>query len=167
MDDVTLIKDLRARAVKRTEIHPYEFFEEGQVYEHHWGRTISSAENSLFSTLTLNFNPLYFNREYAREHGHPSTVICPMLVFNTVFGMSVQDLSEAGGFFLGIEDLEYNQPVYPDDTLTATSEVLGKRVSGSDPFHGIVTWRTIGRNQHGDEVITFTRTNLVKKKENQ
>jgi len=165
-DDAVILDGLRARAVKMTEIHPYEDFEDGQVFEHHWGRTISGAENSVFASLTLSFNPLYFNEEYAKSHGHPSTVVCPMLAFNTVFGLSVQDLSEAGGFFLGIEDLIYHQPVYPGDTLTARSEVVGKRVSGKNPGQGIVTWNTVGANQHGDTVVSFTRTNLVNMKEN-
>ena len=86
-----------------------------------------------------------------------------MLVFNTVFGLSVQDLSEAGGMFLGIEDLTFHEPVYPGDTLTASSEVLDCRDSRSDPRHGIATWHTRGFNQRDELVIDFKRTNLVRK----
>jgi len=163
-DDASFVHELRERSVQRTEIHPYDFFEIDQTFDHHWGRTISAAENALFATITLNFNPLYFNEEYARNEGHPTTVVCPMLAFNTIFGLSVQDNSEAGGFFLGIEDLIYHQPIHSGDTLTARSTVKSKRESSSDTEHGIVTWDTVGHNQHGELVISFTRTNLVKKK---
>lgn len=143
--------------------HRYEDFHVGQEFVHHWGRTINEGDNSLFSSLTLSYNPLYFNAEFAREHGHPGTVVNPMLVFLTVFGLSVEDLSEIGGFFLGVEDLAFLQPVYPGDTLTARSTVVEMRESESRPESGIVTWHTRGFNQRGELVIDFRRTNLVAK----
>lgn len=144
--------------------HAYEDFEIGRVFRHHWGRTINDSDNSLFTTLTLSYNPLYFNAEYARANGHPGVVVNPMLVFNLVFGLSVEDLSEGGGFFLGGDDLVFHQPVYPGDTLSAQSTVTQRRDSSSDPTNGIVSWRTRGYNQKGDLVVEFTRTNLVRKR---
>ena len=67
--------------------HSFEDFKEGQVFEHHWGRTINAGDNSLFTTATLAHNPLYFNAEYARAHGHPDVVVNPMLVACTVVGV--------------------------------------------------------------------------------
>ncbi len=144
--------------------HRFEDFAVGQMFTHHWGRTVNEGDNTLFSALTLSYNPHYFNREFARAHGHPDTVVNPMLVFLTVFGLSVEDLSEAGGLFLGVEDLTFARPVYPGDTLTAESTVLDKRDSGSRPDTGIVTWQTRGHNQQGEEVIDFKRTNFVAKR---
>ena len=118
---------LRARATLWRKGTSFEEFTPGRVFVHHWGRTITQADNTIFTTLTLHYNPRYFNAEFARAEGHPDVVVCPMLVFNTVFGLSVQDLSEAGGMFLGIEDLTFYEPVYPGDTLTASSEVLDCR----------------------------------------
>ncbi|MGQ0547684.1 MAG: MaoC family dehydratase [Betaproteobacteria bacterium] len=141
----------------------FDGFSPGQVFEHHWGRTINAGDNSLFSTLTLHFNPLYFNAEFARAHGHPDTPVNPLLVLNTVLGLSVEDLSEAGGPFLGIDKLVYLAPVYPGDTLTARSTTLAVRESQSRADAGIVTWRTEGRNQRGETVIEFERSNLVRK----
>ncbi len=86
-----------------------------------------------------------------------------MLVFATVFGLSVEDLSEVGGAFLGVEDLTFRQSVYPGDTLTAASTVLDKRASSSRPDVGVVSWRTEGFNQKGERVIDFVRTNLILK----
>jgi acyl dehydratase len=142
----------------------YEDFRPGQVFRHHWGRTINEGDNSLFSSLTLSYNPLYFNAEYAKALGHGSIVVNPMLVFLTVFGLSVEDLSEAGGLFLGVEQLTFHRPVYPGETLTAASEVVEMRESQSRPNDGIVTWHTRGFNAAGDEVIDFRRTNLVAKR---
>jgi acyl dehydratase len=156
--------DFRAKAVTRPRGHWYEDFEIGREFTHHWGRTLNVCDNSYFTTVTLHFNPLYFNREYAAAHGHPSEQVNPMLVFTTVFGLSVEDLSENGAAFLGVDDLTWHQPVYPGDTLTATSIVHALRQSNKDPRQGICTWHTKGFNQRGEVVIDFKRTNLIFKR---
>jgi len=145
----------------RSRGHAFEDFEVGRVFEHHWGRTITEADTVLFSTLTLSYNPLYFNAEHARRCGHPAIVVNPMLVFTTVLGLSVEDLSEAGGPFLGVDELAFHEPVHPGDTLSARSEVVAARASESRPNTGIVTWRTEGRNQRDELVVEFRRSNLV------
>jgi acyl dehydratase len=142
----------------------FQDFTIGQRFEHHWGRTLNEGDNSLFSSLTLSYNPLYFNLEFAKEHGHAAIVVNPMLVWTTVFGLSVEDLSEAGGLFLGVEDLTFHAPVYPGDTVTARSVVTDMRESESRPESGIVTWHTEGFNQRGECIIDFKRTNLVVKR---
>lgn len=143
----------------------YEDFVVGQVFHHHWGRTINEGDNSLFTTLTLSFNPLYFNAEYARAHGYPTVVVNPMLVFLVVFGLTVEDLSEGGGLFLGVDGLKFHRPVYPGDTLTARSTVVETRPSTSRPGSGVVTWHTVGFNQRGEVVVEFRRTNLINRRE--
>jgi acyl dehydratase len=80
-----------------------------------------------------------------------------------VVGLSVEDLSEAGGAFLGMEDVTFHRPVYPGDTLTAASTVVDKRESSSRPNDGIVTWHTEAHNQRGEMVVDYRRTNLVTK----
>lgn len=142
----------------------YQDFVEGQVFEHHWGRTLTEADNALFTAATLRYTPLYFNSEYAKAHDHPGVVIDPLLVLCTLVGMSVEDLSEAGGPFLGVNKVRFHQPVYPNDTVTASSTVLDRRESSSRPQFGIVTWRTEGRNQRGEVVVSYERTNLVAKR---
>jgi len=153
---------LKARAKLRARGHRYEDFEPGQRFTHHWGRTVTAADNTLFTTLTLHYNPHYTNEAYARAHGHPTTPVNPLLVFNTVFGLSVEDLSEGGGPFLGVEELTYLKPVYPGDTLYAATEVLAKRPAGNRPGYGIVTWHTRGTNQRDELVVDFKRSNLVR-----
>ena len=141
----------------------YEAFEVGQVFEHHWGRTITDGDNALFSTAMCNWNPMHLNVEYARAHDHRDVVVNPMLVLCTVLGLSVEDLSEAGGPFLGVDNCTFHAPVYPGDTITARSAVTGKRESASRPDTGIVTWHTEARNQRGELVVDYERTNLVAK----
>ncbi len=162
--------DWRARARKLPKGNLYEDFVPGRVFNHHWGRTLNEGDNTLFTTLTLSYNPLYFNAPYARAHGHPGIVVNPMLVFLTVFGLSVEDLSEAGGLFLGVDNLTFYERVYPGATLTARSTVADKRESQSRPDAGIVTWHTEGffadGPKAGTRVIDFRRSNLVPKRGN-
>jgi acyl dehydratase len=157
-----MTEDLKSRARLVPKGNRYEDFEPGRVFEHHWGRTITESESSLFSTLTLHFNPHYFNVAYAQAHGHPGLVANPLLVFTTVFGLTVEDLSEGGGPFLGVNVLAFRQPVYPGDSLRAQSVVLDRSLSESHKGFGIVTWHTRGLNQREELVIEFKRTNLVR-----
>ncbi|MET0295415.1 MAG: MaoC family dehydratase [Phenylobacterium sp.] len=155
-------EDFRTRAKLWPKGRLYEDFVVGEVRAHHWGRTITESDTILFSTLTLSYNPHYTNRAYAQAHGHPDLVVNPLLVFNTVLGLSVEDNSEIGGPFVGVDKLTYHQPVYPGDTLTARSTTVAMRVSASNPRNGIVTWHTEGLNQRDERVIDFERSNLVR-----
>jgi acyl dehydratase len=137
------------------------------VFDHHWGRTVEQSDNLLFSLTTLQLNPLYFNAELARDNGHPGIVVSPMLVFAIVFGLSVEDLSERGGAFLGVDDLSFGKAVHVGDTLTARSTVMALRESRSDPNYGIATWLTEGFTQRGDRAIVFTRSNMVPRRDAQ
>jgi acyl dehydratase len=165
-------EDLRARARKLPKGNLYEDFTVGRVFQHHWGRTIGESDNTLFSTLTLSYNPLYFNAPYARAHGHRQPVVNPMLVFLTVFGLSVEDLSEAGGLFLGVDNLTFYGRIYPGATLIARSTVVDKRESASRPDSGIVTWHTEGflgdqlpaNEDSSRRVVDFRRSNLIPKR---
>ncbi len=148
-----------------TKGNKFEDFEQGQAFEHHWGRTITEAETALFASLALRFTPLYFNAEYAKAHGHPDMVVDPLLALCTTVGLSVEDLSEVGGPFLGVNDIQFHQPIYPGDTLNASSTVVSARESEKRPAFGIVTWRTEAHNQNGDLVLSYERTNLVAKKD--
>lgn len=143
--------------------HYFEDFEVGRIFKHHWGRTISDGDNSIFTSVTMNFNPIYFNREYARSLGFRDVVVNHMLVLNMVFGLSVEDLSERAIAHLGYEKLKFLETVYPGDTLTSQSEVLSKRET-SRPDRGVVKFRTTGFNQDGKKVIEYERPVLIRKR---
>lgn len=138
----------------------YEEFKIGELIRHHWGRTIKDYDSVLFSTMTMNYNPIYFNDEYAKKLGYKGIVVNPLLVYSTVLGLSVEDLSEKGGPFLGIDNVKFFAPVYPGDTIYAVSETLSKRTTKSRPGWGIVEWKTQGFNQNNDLVVEYTRRNL-------
>ncbi len=142
----------------------FQDFSEGQTFSHHWGRTLTAGDNAVFSTATCNWNPMHLNVEYANAHGHDDVVVNPMLVLCTVVGMSVEDLSESGGPFLGMEDVTFHRTVHPGDTITAASTVAETRESDSRPREGIVTWHTEAHNQRGELVVDYRRTNLVVKR---
>lgn len=156
--------DVRDRAVLWPKGRLFEDFHVGQRFQHHWGRTIVESDAILFANLTLAFNPLYFNRAYAREQGHPDFVVCPQLVFNVTLGLSVEDCSEIGGPFLGVYELTYHRPVYPGMTVLAASETIDIRTSESNPDNGIVTWRTTGTSAEGESLVSFRRANLVRRR---
>jgi itaconyl-CoA hydratase len=161
---VTSIDAIRSKATLRRKGTYFEDFAVGQRFDHHWGRTVTESDAIVFTTLTMNYNPIYHNVEYARSEGHPRLVVNPMLAFLTVFGLSVEDLSELGGAFLGVDNLVFHRPVYINSTLTASSTVLSVRESSKRPTEGIVAWHTEGRNKDDELVLEYDRTNLVTKK---
>ena len=134
-------------------------FEVGRVFEHHWGRTINAGDNSLFTTLTQCYNPIYFNEPYAKEQGHPGIVVAPLLVFNTIVGLSVEDLS-LGGPFVGINDCVFHKDVYVGIPLRQSLK-LSINVFPAASRLGCRDLENTGFNQHGEEVISYTRSNLL------
>ncbi len=142
----------------------FEDFEPGRVFEHHWGRTLLASDNVIFCSDTMQYNPLYFNVEYARSLGYREIPIHPLFVMNVAGGMSVEDMSEGkgkGGIFLGIDDVRIIQACYPGDTITSSSKILERYLKTDQPGWGVVTWRTRAVNQHGEPVIEFDKSNLV------
>lgn len=154
------IEELRQHATKAQRNY-YGDFLPGERFDHRWGRTLTETDNVLFTTLTLSYNPLYFDSAFAASQGHPSVVLHPMLVFLTAFGLSVEDLSEVGGLLLGVDEVKFLRHSYSGDTLRARSVVVDTRDSRSHPDAGVVRWRTFGTNQRGEEVVEFQRTNLI------
>ena len=159
------MEDFRQRARHMAKGNQFEDFELGRLFNHHWGRTVTEGDNTLFTTLTLHYNPNYFNAAHARSSGYDGVLVNPLLVFNIVFGLSVEDLSEGGGPFLGVDAMIHHAPVYVGDTLEATSVVVEARLSQKRPEYGIVTWHTTGQNQRDKQVIEFRRTNLVRRRD--
>lgn len=141
----------------------FEDFRVGDVYEHRPGRTISEADNTWFTLLTMNQHPLHFDAAYAArtEFGRPVVNSC--LTLSIVAGMSVADVSHKAIANLGWSDIRLTAPVFVGDTIYAESEVLAKRESKSRPNQGVVTVRTTARKAEGTIFMTFERTILVPK----
>jgi acyl dehydratase len=139
----------------------YEDFRVGDVYEHRPGRTLTEADNTWFSLLTMNPHPLHSDAAFAAqsEYGRPLVNSC--LTLAVVTGMSVEDFSYKAVANLGWDKVKLAAPVFAGDTIYAESEVIGKRESESRPHHGIVTVRTTGRKADGTVFMTFERSALL------
>jgi itaconyl-CoA hydratase len=144
----------------------FEDFEVGATYEHRPGRTLSEADNTWFTLLTMNTHPIHFDAEYAKHSEYGRPVVVSTLTLAVLVGMSVSDISQKAIANLGWERIKLPKPVFAGDTLYAESMVLDKRESESRPDQGIVTVRTIGRNQHREVVCEFERSILVMKRGN-
>ncbi len=139
----------------------FEDFEVGDVYRHPLGRTVTQNDNIWFTLLTMNTHPLHFDEEYGKASEFGRCIVASPLTVALVVGMSVTDVSQKAIANLGWKDIVMPAPVFAGDTLYAESEVLAKRDSASRPNAGIVTVRSIGRNQHGTEVCRFERSILI------
>ena len=142
----------------------FEDFEVGHIYEHRPGRTITDTDNVHFTLLTMNTHPAHFDYEFAKKTEFKKPLICSPLTVALMVGMSVSDTSQKAVANLGWDKIKMTKPMFPGDTLYAESEVLEKRESSSRPEQGIVTIKTIGKNQHDDIVCTFERTMLIWKR---
>jgi acyl dehydratase len=147
--------------LERTYGRSYEDFAVGDVYRHWPGRTISEADNTWFTLLTMNTHPLHFDAEYAARTEYGRIIVNSCLTLSIVAGMSVRDLSQNAICNLGWTDIRMPAPVYIGDTLYAESEVIGKRESASRPHAGIVTARTTARKGDGTVVMAYERAFLV------
>ena len=139
----------------------FEDFEVGATYQHRPGRTLSEADNTWFTLLTMNTHPIHFDAEYAKKSEFGRPLVVSTLTLAVLVGMSVADTSLNAVANLGWKEIKLPKPVFAGDTLYAESTVLAKRESKSRPNEGIVTIRTIGRNQHKEVVCEFERTFLV------
>ena len=158
-------------AVERSETGPkryresfgrhFEDFEVGAIYEHRPGRTISDADNTWFTLLTMNQHPLHIDAAYAANSEFGRPVVNSALTLAIVTGLSVSDISQKAVANLGWDKIRLTAPVFAGDTVYAESEVLAMRASKSRPNQGIVTVRTTGRKADGTAFMTFERTVLV------
>ena len=142
----------------------YEDFEIGDIYEHRPGRTITEADNTWFTLLTMNKHPLHFDAEYAKKSEFGKPLVNSALTLAIVAGMSVSDLSQKVIANLGWDKIRLTAPVFAGDTIYAESEILAKRESKSRPTQGIVTASTTGKKADGTVFMTYERTILVPKR---
>jgi acyl dehydratase len=142
----------------------FEEFKEEEIVEHSLSKTIFESDNNLFSLLTMNYHPVHTNVDYASKNQHGQILVVGTLVFSLVVGMTVPDISGKAIANLGYEEVRHLAPTFIGDTLYARTRVISKRESASKPDRGIVYVETIGYNQRGEDVISFRRNVLIKKK---
>ena len=143
----------------------FEEFVEGQVFEHATRRTVTEMDNVLFTTLTMNPQPLHLDAEFAKttEFGRP--LVNSIFTLGLVIGISVGDTTLGTTVAnLGMSDVRFPKPVFHGDTIYAETEVVDKRESKSRPQWGIVTFEHRAKNQHGDLVMRARRQAMMRKK---
>lgn len=143
----------------------YEDFAPGDVFRHPFGRTIGESDNTWFTLLTLNTNQNHFNADFAGRSPNGKIIVNSGLTVALVLGLSVIDISQTALLNLGWTDIRLTHPVFVGDTIYAESLITETRESASRPYAGIVTARTRGLNQDGDEVVSWTRTVMVYKRD--
>ena len=142
----------------------FEEFEVGRVYRHPFTRTVTESDNVLFTSLTMNTQPLHLDHEFAKTtpHGRP--------LFNSLFTLAL-----VGGFHvleltfgttlgnLGYDSVKFPHPVFHGDTLRGETTILDKRESRSRTDSGIVWFEHRGYNQRDELVMICTRVGLMTK----
>lgn len=141
----------------------FEDFKLGMEIVHAVPRTITTGDSALFSALYGMRFPVQSSDAFARSCGLPRAPVDTMLVFHVVFGKTVPDISLNAVANLGYAECRFLAPVWPGDSLTARSTVIGLRENASGKT-GIVYVRSTGYNQHGEAVLTFVRWVMVNKK---
>jgi acyl dehydratase len=139
-----------------------EEYESGDVYRHWPGKTVTQAEDHMFCLMTMAASPLHVDRQWAEAEGpYGRNIVVGTFIYSLLLGMSVPDISGRAIANLGVSDLRHVAPLYHNDTLYGTTEILSVRVSKSKPDQGVLTVRTDGFNQDQILVCTFTRAVLL------
>ena len=141
----------------------YEDFKVGEVYEHRPGRTITQSDNTWFTLLTMNQHPIHFDEEFGKGTEFGKTLVVSPFTIALMVGMSVSDVSHKAVANLGWSDILLPKPLFVGDTLYAESEVIELRESKSRPDDGVVTVKTLGKNQDNILVASFLRSVLIPK----
>ncbi len=147
---------------------PGKYFDElevGQKIRHANGRTITEMDNTLFSVLTMNPQPLHLNEDFASKTQFGQRIVNGLLTMSLVVGLTVSELTEGTVVAnLGYDNVRHPQPVFHGDTIYVESEVLEKRESRTQPDRGIVRLRHYGKKPDGAVVVEVERTVLFLKK---
>lgn len=143
----------------------YDELEVGMKFKHSAGRTVTEFDNVVFSSLTMNTQPLHLNEEFAANTEFGRRVVNGIFTLGLVVGLTVSDVSEGTILTnLGYDKVIHPNPTFHNDTIYAETEVLEKRESKSRPNVGIVRLRHVGRKSDGTVVIQFERTAMFLKK---
>src|SRR5712672_3496315 len=155
---------LIARMSKTSPGNFLEDFRLGQVIRHATPRTVTVGDVALYNAL---FGPRFAVQSsdvFARAIGYPRSPVDDLLVFHVVFGKTVPDVSLNAVANLGYAECRFLKPVYPGDTLSASSEVIGLK-ENSNRKTGIVYVRTRGTRQDGTAVLEYVRWVMVRKRD--
>ena len=144
----------------------YDEFTVGQIFRHPLRRTVTEADNTFFSALTMNPAALHLDEQYCQEHSEFGTrIVNSAFTLGLVVGISVGDTTlGTTAANLGWDEVRFPKPVFHGDTLRVRTKVLSLRESKSRPNAGIVEFAHTAINQRGEIVAECTRQALMHKK---
>jgi acyl dehydratase len=140
----------------------FEEFEVGTTYLHRPGRTVTEADNVLFTTLTMNTQSLHLDAAWSAQQPFGQRLVNSMFTLATLVGASVAQLTQGTIVAnLGFTEVAFPHPLYHGDTMYSESLVAGKRLSSSRPGQGIITLAHTAKNQDGVVVARANRSVMV------
>lgn len=143
----------------------FEEFSVDQVIEHELRRTVTEADNTLFSVMTMNPQPLHLDAEFSAQTEFKQRLVNSLFTLGLMIGLSVGDTTLGTTIAnLGMTDVKFPKPVFHGDTIRSVTRVIAKRESKSRPDAGIVEFEHTAYNQRGELVASCRRTALMKKK---
>lgn len=143
----------------------FDEIEEDAIYMHSPGRTITEADNVLFTTLTMNAQALHLDAAWSAQTEFGERLVNSMLTLSTLVGLSVAQLTQGTLVAqLGLSDISFPAPMRHGDTLRAETRVVSRRLSSSRPGQGIIEFAHTGLNQNDVVVARATRTALMRLK---
>src|ERR1051325_9057322 len=143
----------------------FEEFSEGQVFEHALTRTVTETDNVLFTTMTMNPQPLHLDAEFAKTTEFGRQLVNSIFTLGLVIGITVNDTTLGTTVAnLGMTDVRFPKPVFHGDTLKVRTTVLGARESKSRADAGIIEFSHTATNQRGELVAECKRQALMRKR---
>ncbi|MEV0075331.1 MaoC family dehydratase [Nocardia neocaledoniensis] len=143
----------------------FEEFEPGMVIDHPTRRTVTEADNTLFSVMTLNLAPLHLDAEYSKNSIYGQRLVNSLFILGLVSGITVPETTQGTTLGnLGFEQIKFPKPVFHGDTIHVQTKIESKRESKSRNDSGIVTFRHLGINQRDEVVCDALRVGLMMKR---
>ena len=133
--------------------------------EHALTRTVTETDNVMFTTMTLNPQPLHLDAEFAAGTEFGQRLVNSMFTVALLVGMTVLETTHGTTVAnLGFDEIVFPVPVFHGDTISARTEVIAARESSSRPDAGIVTFEHRAYNQRGELVCRCRRNALMRKR---
>jgi acyl dehydratase len=140
----------------------FEEFEIGKVYQHAFRRTVTEMDNVLFTSLTMNVQPLHLDAEFAKATVHGQRLVNSLFTLALIGAFHVPELTMGTTLGnLGYEEVRFPNPVFHGDTLRGETTILSKRLSKSRDDSGIVMFEHRGYNHRDEMVVTCRRAGLM------
>jgi len=143
----------------------FEEFTVGRTFDHAWTRTVTEMDNVLFSSLTMNVQPLHLDEEFASKTEFGQRIVNSLFTLGLMIGITVNDTTLGTTVAnLGMTDVRFPKPVFHGDTLRVQTKVLSVVAGTSKPKAGIVEFGQTAFNQRGETVAQCTRQALMRKR---